>query len=136
MTDAGQQDDLRRRRQGGSPLEHGAGRHDVVSLAVDEQPGATRSDEALTQSIDRRRDRDEPSRRDARRYATMMRAHTDEEDRRIFPLARNHLPDALKQRIDESFRRHRASQAAEQARCIALLEPLIGLITPARSPTE
>lgn len=73
---------------------------------------------------------------DARRYVTMMRAHTDKEDRQIFPLARKSLPELLRRRIDESFRRHRVSQAAEQERCLALLEPLIALITPARQPSE
>ncbi len=64
---------------------------------------------------------------DARRYATLMRAHTDKEDRQIFPLARNNLPELLRRRIDDSFRRHRVEQAAEQARCLALLEPLLAI---------
>ena len=66
MPDARQQHDARRRRKRRAPLEHGARRHDVVGVAVNEQPRASRRDEIRRQPVDRRRDGDEPGGRRTR----------------------------------------------------------------------
>lgn len=74
-----------------------------------------------------------PFARAATEYCHLVRRHTDKEERHIFPIARAQLPDPIRRTVADALRRHRVAHAVEQERCLALLEPLIGLITPDRA---
>lgn len=70
--------------------------------------------------------------RDARRYATQMRANIEHEERAVFPLVRVALPESVRRRVVGQMQRERVAHAAEQERCLAILESLVGTIGPCR----
>jgi hemerythrin-like domain-containing protein len=78
------------------------------------------------------RELDAPARREfaqlAHRFVQLERKHIDREERAIFPLVRQKLPPAVRQRLMDQFDQHRLRHAGEQTRCVALLEPLLDVI--------
>ncbi len=68
--------------------------------------------------------------RAALEYARVARRHADQEERTLLPLVRSGLPPPLRRTLADALRRHRVTHAAEQERCLALLEPLISMIVP------